>query len=122
MNAFPRVRLIQTLEQETEALQAARANNDSINYPTHVVERNGEIIGASSIARVPLLLVWHHTERVSARDSMHLKRVYDSIMETKGFPKYFIACSESSPYISHMTRLGYRTICKTQIFEGGTWI
>ena len=122
MNAFPTIRLIQTLEQETQVLQAAKEDNHSNMYPTHVIERHGEIIGASSIARVPLLLVWHHREKVSAKDSMHIKLVYDSIMETKGFPKYFIACSESSPYISHMTRLGYRTICKTQIFEGGTWI
>lgn len=119
MNAFPRVRLIQTLEQETEALQAARANNDSIIHPTHVVERDGEIIGASSIARVPILLIWNHTERVSARDSMHLKRVYDSIMETKGFPKYFIACNERSPYNSYMKRFGYKPIWKTELFEGG---
>lgn len=50
---------------------------------------------------------------------MHLKLVYDSIMETKGFPRYFIACDETSPYNSHMIKLGYKTICKTQIFEGG---
>ena len=119
MNAFPRVRLIQTLEQETEALQAARANNDSIIHPTQVVERDGEIIGASSFGRVPVLLLWNHTEKVSARDSMHLKRVYDSIMETKGFPKYFIACNENSPYNSYMKKFGYNPIWKTEIFEGG---
>jgi hypothetical protein len=50
---------------------------------------------------------------------MHLKRVYDSIMETKGFPRYFIACNENSPYNSHMKRFGFRPIWKTEIFEGG---
>jgi hypothetical protein len=119
MNSFPTVKLIQTLEQESNVLQAARANNDSIIHPTHVVERNGEIIGASSFGRIPILLLWNHTEKVSARDSMHLKRVYDSIMETKGFPRYFIACNENSPYNSHMKRFGFRPIWKTEIFEGG---
>jgi hypothetical protein len=119
MNAFPTIRLIQTLEHEKQVLQSAKEDNHSNMYPTHVIERHGEIIGASSIARVPLLLVWHHSKKVSAKDSMHLKLVYDSIMETKGFPRYFIACDETSPYNSHMIKLGYKTICKTQIFEGG---
>ena len=119
MNAFPTIRLIQTLEHEKQVLQSAKEDNHSNMYPTHVIERHGEIIGASSIARVPLLLLWNHTEKVSARDSMHLKRVYDSIMETKGFPKYFIACNENSPYNSYMKKFGYNPIWKTEIFEGG---
>lgn len=119
MNSFPTVKLIQTLEQESKVLQAARTNNDSIICPTHVVERNGEIIGAASIARIPLLLIWSHRSKISARDSMHLKRVYDSIMETKGYPKYFVACDETSPYNSYMDRFGCEKVCKTQIFLGG---
>jgi hypothetical protein len=40
-------------------------------------------------------------------------------METKGFPRYFIACNENSPYNSHMKRFGFNPIWKTEIFEGG---
>ena len=119
MNPFPTVKLIQTLDQEARVLQSARDNNHSMICPTHFVERNGEIIGASSLGSIPLVLVWHHNEKVSAKDSMHLKLVYDSIMETKRLPRYFIACDESSPYNKHMNRLGYKHIWKTDIFEGG---
>lgn len=119
MNPFPTVKLIQTLEQESRVLHAASQDNHANIYPSHVVERNGEIIGAASIARIPLLLIWSHSSNVSARDSMHLKRVYDSIMETKGYPKYFVACDETSPYNSYMDKFGCDKVCKTQIFLGG---
>ena len=119
MNPFPIVRAVKTLEQESRVLQAARENNHSMICPTHFVERNGEIIGASSLATVPLVLIWSHTEKLSARDSIHLKMVYDSIMETKGLPRYLVACDETSPYNAHMKRFGFKPFWKTEIFEGG---
>ena len=116
---FPKVRQIVTLEEEASILDAAVSDNDCIKYPTHVVERDGKIVGAASIQRVPLMMVWHHTKNITARDSFHLKLVYDSIMETKGFPRYIIACNEHSPYNSYMKKFGYNPIWKTELFEGG---
>jgi len=118
--SFPIVRQIRCQEEAHAVLAAARANNDSLIHPTHCVTRNGEIIGAASIGAVPLLLVWNHTEKVRAADSLHLKRVYDAIMETKGAPRHFVACNQHSPYNAHMKRFGYQPIWTTEIFEGGT--
>lgn len=119
INIFPRVTLIGSKEEEAGVLEAARADSDAICYPTHKVERDGEIIGAASIGRVPLLLLWSHSQKVRVRDSLHLKRIYDSIMETRGAPRYFVACNEHSPYHPHMRSLGFKPIWKTVIFEGG---
>ena len=116
---FPKVRLIATPEEYQAAIAAARANNDNVQFPSHVVTRRGEIIGAVSLAVCPLVLLWHHSEKVSVRDSLHLKQVYNSIMETKGFNEYAIACNEHSNYNPHMQRLGFKPIWKTDLYLGG---
>lgn len=116
---FPIVKQIRSLDEYKAVAQAARDDNDAMEYPSHVVLRDGEIIGSAGIAVMPLLMVWNHTEKVRAAESMHLKRVYDSIMETKGFDKYFVACNKRSPYNGHMKKLGFAPIWETEIFMGG---
>jgi hypothetical protein len=116
---FPKIRLIKSPEESEYAIEQARLDNDCINFPSHVTERNGEIIGAASLNVLPLMLMWNHSKKISARDTLHLKQVYDSIMETKGFSQYIVACNKSSPYSSHMKKLGFKPVWDTELFIGG---
>lgn len=98
---------------------AVAADNDNMIMASHVAERGGEIVGAASLAVVPLAMIWNRSDRITARDSMHLKRIYDAVMETKGFPAYWIACNKNSPYSEFMERMEFRPIWETKIFVGG---
>lgn len=117
---FPKFRLIESPDESARVLAAARADNDCLVHPSHLLERHGEIVGAASLGVVPLVMVWNHSQRITARDSLHLKLVYDSIMETKGHQNYLIACNKQSPYHAHMKRLDFKPIWETELFVGGT--
>jgi hypothetical protein len=116
---FPKIRKIASAEEAQRVIEAARANNDAIDFPSHILERDGEIVGALSMGVVPLVLVWTHTEKVSAKDSLHIVRAKDIIMETKGFDNYVIACNKHSNYNRFMGKLGYNPIWETELFVGG---
>jgi hypothetical protein len=119
MNPFPKFRLIQDAEENAKVVAAIKADNDNLIHPSHLLERGGEIIGAASMAVVPVVMVWNHSQIIGPRDSMHLTKIYDSVMETKGFRNFIIACNKNSPYNPHMKKLGYTPIWETEIFVGG---
>jgi hypothetical protein len=113
---YPTVRKILTIEDQQKTIEAAIGDNDNMTCPTHVVEKNGEIVGAWSLAGIPLVMVWHKSDAVSARESLILKNTYDSIMNDRGTPAYFIACNDKSNYINHMEKFGYKPVWPTNMF------
>ena len=85
--------------------------------PTHVVIKNGEIVGAGSLTLAPTVMIWNHSTKIGARDSIQLKHAYDAIMEekTNGQP-YIVLCNKTSSYNAVMKSLGFTPIWETEIF------
>ena len=119
MNFFPKFRQVDSPDEVKKVLAAIAADNDKLIAPNWVVERHGEIIGAASLGVVPLVMVWNHSQKITPKDSMHLKLAYDIAMEAKGHRQYWMACNKHSPYNAHMTQLGFKPIWETEIFVGG---
>ncbi len=119
MNFFPKFRQVDSPDEVQKVLAAVKADNDNLIFPNWVAERHGEIIGAASLGMVPLVMVWNHTQKMTAKDSMHMKLAYDIAMEAKGHRQFWIACNKQSPYNGHMKQLGYKPIWETEIFVGG---
>ena len=84
MSFVPKVRRIHNAQELSDVLALARENNDGCSLPTHVVVKNGEIVGCASIALVPVLMLWHHSDKIGPKESIQLKHTYESIMEEKG--------------------------------------
>ena len=120
MNPYPICRRIENEADHKAAGAAMRADGHHLYFPSHLIERGGEVIGAASLGIAPVVMVWNHTQQVSVRDSLHLARVYDSLMDAKGMGTYLIACDKSSPYARYMERVGFKPCWETQIFVGGT--
>jgi hypothetical protein len=116
MSFVPKVRRIRNVQELSDVLALAREDNDGCSLPTHVIEKNNELVGCASIALVPVLMVWHHTKKIGPKESMQLKNTYDSIMEEKGINSYIILCNKNSPYNQHMKRLGYESVWETEVF------
>ena len=117
---FPAISSITSTLELDQVIDAARADGDNIIHPSHKVVKNGEIVGAASLAVIPLVLLWQHTKKFTPRDSGYLKLTYDALMDTKGAKNYFIACNKHSPYNSHMKQMGFKPVRETEIFTGGT--
>jgi hypothetical protein len=113
---YPKIRKILTVEDQQKAIEAARADNDNMVFPTHIVEKKGEVVGAWSMAGVPLVMTWQKSDSVTARESLILKNTIDSIMDDRGTSSYFIACNSNSNYYDHMQKFGFEPVWPTNIF------
>ena len=122
MNPFPRLRRIANEDERKKIYEIARAENDGVDHVSHVWTRDGEIVGAASLAVVPCTFGWHRRDKISARDSFHIFRLYESVMEQAGFPFYWTMCNSESPYNEHLKKFGFKPIWKTEIFQAGVGI
>ena len=113
---LPKVRKIKTEEERQLVIDAAIADNDNMKYPTHLVEKNGDIVGGWSLGLMPLVLIWNKSDSINAKESLILKHTLGSIMDDRSPNPYIIACNDHSPYISHMKKFGYKPIWKTNLF------
>lgn len=113
---FPTLKKIRSDAEADAVIAAARANNDSMIAPTHVVMKDGEIAGAWSVNAIPLVLCWHHTERMKARDSLLMKNTVDAVLDSAGVRQYVTCCRSESPYMEHMEKFGYEPVWPTNLF------
>lgn len=106
-----------TSEEERQAvISAALADGDNMQFPTHAIWKGDDIVGAWCLAGVPLTLAWHHTQKMSPRDSFMAKNIAASIMNDRGVKMYFMACNSQSPFIGHMERFGFTPVWATNLF------
>ncbi len=85
----------------------AAADDHAVVFPTHVVERDHQMIGYLSVANVPTVLVWLDTHRANIRDSMACMNLYENMVAGVGAPAVIIPCSEKSPFRSLVEQVGY---------------
>ena len=114
--SLPKARKIKTEAERKLVINAAIADNDNMTFPTHVIEKDNKIVGGWSLGLMPLVMIWHKSDSINAKESLILNNTFRSIMDDRGQPAYFIACNDQSPYINHMEKFGYNPIWKTNIF------
>lgn len=104
-----KVKPIRDHEQLDAVYQAAKANQEGIIDPTHYVEKDGEIVGAISVA-VACSSWWMHTEKTGPRDSLATFQVLEALMEDRGIKSYLMPCEERSPFYKIMERVGFKKL------------
>lgn len=95
-----------TQADEANLKATCEADKHIVLYPTHIVEKSGEIIGSLSINAVPTVYLWMHTEKAKARDSVMVQNFLDNFMATFT-PVYMVPCVATSPYFDYMKKVGY---------------
>ena len=116
MSKLPRVIKLNSPESKSLVADLARQDNDNMNMPTHAVVKGDQIVGGWNLCEVPMVLLWHHSEKVTARDSIHLNQIQESMLSDKGVNNAYIACNSASPYYSHMDHFGFQPVWSTNIF------
>ena len=105
------VRKIKTKEEYKYAVKVANENGFKIPYPSHILyNKNGEVAGTWSLANIPLVIVWSHTDRMQRLDSMYHNETLAALMHEKGCNEFYIACDNYSPYYKHMDKFGYKSL------------
>lgn len=98
--------------EELEALvRLTQEDKHELIAPTHVFLRDGELIGCASVAAVPLVLPWFHTQRCQAADSLYMinqmENLLANVMPPDGQSLICVPFVKGSPFEPHIERLGY---------------
>lgn len=99
-------------DEVSELRRLAAQDDHEVLAPTHVVVKNGCIVGYLSIGAIPTVNVWMSTEHTEARDSIAVLGQLDAIVDHGGIPMYFMPCDEKSPFFKVMDKLGFRKLFK----------
>ena len=89
----------------------AAADKHALILPTHVVERNYQMIGYLSVGAVPTVIVWLDTDRASIRDSMAVMNFYENAITDRGGSHVIIPCNDKSPFRPYVENVGYLNLC-----------
>lgn len=113
---LPNIRKITSKEEYQAVMDAAKMDNDIIDFPTHILYKDGEVVGGWSVDAIPLFSVWHHSKRITARDSLMLNNTIDTVMNERGHKNFLQLCNANSNYYSYMNKLGYKGWEGTTLF------
>jgi len=115
MEKFVRVRRIRE-EDMPELVKLAAADNHVVLKPTHVVAKDGEIVGYYSIGAVPVVLTWLDTKKMTAAGSVNSLCFVEDMLQSVGADCVCIPCWESSPFFPYMEKFGYQKTITTTLF------
>lgn len=117
MDIYPQLQPIQTEQQLRALIDAAGADNHSLLYPSHLVSKNDELLGAFSLFNSPLLNVWLHSKKISPRESLMLYATVENVARVQGVKSILLPCTDQSPLSKYLAALGYSPICKTTLHQ-----
>jgi hypothetical protein len=93
---------LETKEQHKELLeqfQRTRTESSTPVHPTHVLRKEGRIIGSFCLGS-PTVLLQMDREYCTKRDSLGMWSILESLMLENRITKYLILCEETSPFHS----------------------
>lgn len=90
---------------------AAEADGHEMVAPSHVMLKDGQIVGAMSIGMVPLVLPWFDTKKCTARDSLYFinqgENLLAELMPANGQDLICVPFAEGSPFAAHIEGLEF---------------
>lgn len=99
-----------------KVLAEAHADGHTCPFPTHVIHKGEEIVGAVSMGTVPMIMAWMHTARCTPRDSLNQLSVVESILKSAGAKTWCFPCTEDSPFYKVLEALGYEKVGDVTLF------
>jgi len=79
MSNIPKVLKINDPKTLQLVSKLAEEDNDNMKIPTHAVMKGNEIVGGWNLCEVPMVLLWHHSKKVGAKEYAFTKRCKPSI-------------------------------------------
>ena len=85
----------------------------SAPFATHVFERAGEIVGATSLF-APTQTFWAHSTKMHARESIEVIRRCRAAVSGK---HYLVLCAPESPFHPLMEKLGHQRLGNVDVYH-----
>lgn len=115
---FAKLPLLKPFRHEDAALlnESAKADGHVALAPTHVIWKEGQIVGCVSVASIPLIIPWMHTKLVGPRDSVNVLNATENLLYAAGHQVWAMPCMANSPYFKFMESFGYLNTGLTTLF------
>ena len=112
---LPQLRPIRPHELEPLRAAAAADAHEVID-PTHVLVREGKIIGYASLQHhVSLVNCWISSQDAGPLDSLCALSAVESLVAEHGCRGIVLPCDAKSPFYSKLARLGYTGLLQSTI-------
>lgn len=112
------VRVTSVAELE-ELKERAAEDQHRVVLATHLVRKDGKIVGYGSIAPAPIVNVWLDSKRVEAIESARLLRRLTDGLSFSGARHVLMPCADSSPFYPVMEKLGFERLGPTVLHVKG---
>lgn len=103
------------LELKAQLQLAAARDRHQVIAPTHVVMKDGAVLGYGSLGAVPMFLAWMDTRRATARDSFTAWQLAEADLAARGHGWVCMACEAASPFAPYLTKRGYTVAGTAQL-------
>ena len=106
-------------EQDVADLHAAaKEDNHSVVLPTHVLRKDGKIVGYLSAGPVqmPCVLAWFSTKEMTARESFHIVNGIECQVSHAGGQAIMWPIPKDSPFYPLMESMGYKNCGEYTLF------
>jgi len=113
------LRAIRTADEFQRLKDAAAADNHRIVLATHLIQKDGEIVGYGSVNGAPLVNVWLDSRKVEALESVRLLRRLTDGLSFTGARNVLMPCGENSPFYPVMEKLGFERLGSTTLHLKG---
>ena len=99
-----------------ELHEAAGEDNHTVLSPTHIMVRDGKLIGYLSLNGLPTVHAWFDSGHKHALDSLKMIEHGETIFRQQGVRNFAVACAEQSPFAPHMERMGFKKLGTTVLW------
>ena len=101
------LRKIKSLAEAPGLREAARFEKHGVLAPSHVVERDGRLVGYASLNRLPLLTGWLSDEEVSQAEGREIIAQLEAEARAAGLTELFFPCTPDCRFLPDMAAMGY---------------
>lgn len=106
------------LPQKLDTLRQLAADDQHVVLnPTHVMVKDGQIIGYLSLNGLPNVHAWFDTKHKHALDSIKMIEHGETIFRQQGVRAFTVACAAESPFTPHLPRLGFQKLGTTVLWH-----
>ena len=104
-------------QEDVEPLKAVcEADKHTVVFPTHIIEKNGRMVGYVSYLSIPLVLSWCHTKDVKVRDMLTIGNIVENLLLNSGINRVGLLVEETSPVFPYFAKAGYVAFGQNHLF------
>lgn len=101
--------------EKDELVKLATEENHIVLHPSHLLMKDEKIAGYCSIGQLPIVMSFFSKRHCKARDSITFIGQCEDFLRAMGQDHYFTTCSDNSPFMRYMPKLGFRDLGTTHL-------